>query len=105
MLTLTQEPVYQTQWIYVTGQTTTWLEFGTGHQCEGYEYWYGGYGYRGAWQWLWTNPLTPTEEHAFYLEAFLTGGNQYWQWIVDKTIEHTYANGWKGYEDAAGLES
>lgn len=70
-------PMYQTQWaIHGTGN---WFELGTGHQCEGFEYWYGGYGYGGTWNPLFEQNITGSAEHTFYLYQTNIDGNLYWK--------------------------
>ncbi len=99
------KPAYQSEWVSITGLATTWMELGTGHQCDGFEYWYGGYGYEGAFHWLWHEEITGGSEHSFYLKAYKTGSSQSWNWTIDSTSFYTLANGWKGDIDEAGLES
>lgn len=101
-------PVYQTQWVLITGHPsgTTWLELGTGHQCSGVEYWFGGYGQTGTWHSLVTHSITGGTLHSFFLYSTVSSGTQYWNWHVGRTVLFgPWAKAWKGFQLEAGLES
>lgn len=65
-------PVYQTEWIG-NGTRSNWVELGTGHQCQGYQYWYAGYGQRGTWFPQWTKVTTTEASHRFWIRSTTTG--------------------------------
>lgn len=103
--------IYQTQWL--AGNATdnyTWYELGTGHQCNGFEYWYGGWGYysgsTAVWNPVFTQTITGGADHRFYLQEVMVpqhGSVMYWQ--IDSTQMASYPAGNTGAQDQAGLES
>jgi hypothetical protein len=68
-------PVYQTEWIG-NGARSNWVELGTGHQCQGYQYWYAGYGQRGTWFPQWTKVTTTEASHRFWIRSTTPGGSK-----------------------------
>jgi hypothetical protein len=63
-------PAYQTEWI--GDEAGNWLELGTGHQCQGYQYWYAGYGSSGTWFPQWTKVTTTEASHRFWIRGTTT---------------------------------
>ena len=106
--TLAANTVYQTQYIYITGHPTgtTWLTFGTDHQCTGHEWWFGGYGQSNTFHPLFTRAISTGTQHSFFLYADMSGGTQYWNWHVGSTsLYGPWAKSWKGDHVTAGLQS
>lgn len=60
-------PAYQTEWI--GDEAGDWLELGTGHQCQGYQYWYAGYGSGGTWFPQWSKVTTTEASHRFWIHG------------------------------------
>lgn len=67
-------PAYQTEWI--GDEAGDWLELGTGHQCQGYQYWYAGYGSGGAWFPQWTKVTSTEATHRFWIHGTSTGNGK-----------------------------
>ncbi len=68
-------PVYQTEWIYITSDGANWLELGTGHQCMNtLVYWYAGYGFAGTWHPLWEESGITPAGHDFQIYEFGSSG-------------------------------
>lgn len=99
------DPVYQDQWVQIAGITDTWVELGTGHQCSTNEFWFGAYGYKGSFNLLWTLGIFGGTDHSFFLYAVTVSGGQHWRWTIGSTQHYTWANGWKGNKEYAGMES
>lgn len=95
--------LYQPEWV-ING--SSWIELGTGHQCNGFEYWYAGYGINGTWQPIFTRSITSTDLHKFSIDAVIVrdrGAVYYYN--IDVTTVAQYATGLQGTEVEAGLES
>jgi len=100
----TSNPVYQSEWVDQSA-APSWVEFGTGHQCSGYEYWFAGDGNNGSWNLQWYQAITGSGQHTFYMFRNTTGGVNTWHWEVDSTVENSWVSSWSGFEEEAGLES
>lgn len=98
-------PAYQTEWI--NDGAGNWLELGTGHQCNGFQYWYAGYGSGGIWYPVWTQS-TGNGNHRFWIQGTIAGIHyqKYYTFnidvtqvasVVDQTLSAPY--------DQTGLES
>jgi len=103
--------IYQTQWLAGNASDNyTWYELGTGHQCNGFEYWYGGWGYysgsTAVWNPVFTQTITGAAVHRFYLQEVMVpqrGSTMFWQ--IDNTQMASHPGGYTGASDEAGLES
>jgi hypothetical protein len=94
-------PVYQTEWIYITSDGANWLELGTGHQCMNtLVYWYAGYGFAGTWHPLWEESGITPAGHDFQIYEF---GSSY-KFQIDSTVFARQSTS-PGYTDVTGLES
>lgn len=92
-------PVYQSQWIIVSGG---FLEIGTGYQCGGHmRYWYWGYG-NPSWHPLGNHAGIGTQRHEFRIERV----SSTWRFFVDVT-QMTGGVNWQilGTEVQTGIES
>ncbi len=87
------------------GNDTTYLEFGTDHQCQGYEWWYGDYVYKNSFVPLWHNAISGSNQHNFWLYQYSSGGNLYWDWQVDSSSFKQLASGWQGDGEESWIES
>lgn len=98
-------PVYQTQWVIIsTSGGISWIELGTGHQCNGgVEYWFWGYGYQGTW-----NPINQEQINANGTSrtfAIIRDTTTRWVYQVDGATKGTLTWGVSGVRVEAGLES
>lgn len=88
----TRPIVFQTMWLWMDPNATTWLEMGTAHKTcsDGSElkWWF-------AWMsnpngfsgYLWTQVITGANQHRFFIT---NGTDGYWRWYVDQTLEEAY---------------
>lgn len=77
--------VYQTQWNVLNVDESSWLEIGTGHGCNGFMYWYGGYGASNIWHSLYTvNISGQFQQHQFLLRR---GDDGRYYWYVSGTFK------------------
>jgi hypothetical protein len=97
-------PVYQTEWLI--DKSGNWLEIGTGHQCEGYQYWYAGFGTsNGLWDSLWTKSVSNDSGHRFWIQGTIALNEKYFTYNIG-TIQraHMFFD-FSGSFDQTGLES
>lgn len=99
--------IYQTMWIWMDPNATTWLEMGTGHKtcADGSEFkWWFAWmanpnGFSG---YLWTQVITGATQHRFFITNSTDG---YWRWYVDQTLVEAYYWPNLGARAQAGMES
>ena len=95
--------VYQTQWNILNVDTSSWLEIGTGHGCNGFMYWFGGYAASGVWHSLYTvNISGQYQQHQFILRR---GDDGRYYWYVDATPMWNFLWDVQGLHARAGFES
>lgn len=95
--------VYQTQWNVLNVDESSWLEIGTGHGCNGFMYWYGGYGASNIWHSLYTvNISGQFQQHQFLLRR---GDDGRYYWYVDATPMWNFLWDVQGLHARAGFES
>jgi len=96
-------PAYQTEWI--GDEAGDWLELGTGHQCQGYQYWYAGYGSGGTWFPQWTKVITTEATHRFWIHGTSTTGGKSFTFNIGANRVATVADNLSSGFGQTGLES
>jgi hypothetical protein len=91
---------YQPLWVQST-DAQTWVEIGTGHNCNGYRFWYAGYGTGGAWTSIYTHAFVTTASHTFDVDR-VSGVYKYY---ISAAVVATYAANWGGDSVVTGLET
>lgn len=101
------KPVYQTQWVIITGDALNWRELGTGHQCnDSYRYWFWGYGSNGTWVPLGTQTgITNGQWHFFKIERVFEDTFNRYKFSVDGVVKGALTSNATGVRVEAGLES
>lgn len=94
--------VYQTQWVVMTSDAQNWVEIGTGHQCDGFRYWFWGTGQGGVWYPLGTADNVGTNTHTFTIRR---EAGKDWVYRVDGVHKMTLVWQITGLFDSVGLES
>lgn len=95
--------VYTPLWVNTT-QSSTWFEIGTAHQCNGYRYWYAGYGLNGIRYSLWAHPFANSYYETYTIQRRST---IFWDMKLSGTTEATvdWNSSIYGSSDQVGLES
>lgn len=97
-------PAYETEWLI--DKTGNWLEIGTGHQCEGYQYWYAGFGTsNGLWDSLWAKPISKDSGHRFWIQGTVALNEKYFTYNIDSIQRAHMFFDFSGSFDQTGLES
>jgi hypothetical protein len=96
-------PIYQTQWIFITSTASHWIELGTADQCSGFDYLFWGYGVAGNWYPV-GQATTPggSSPHTFRIES---DAGHVWRWYVDDVSKGSFYWNQKGVELSVGLET
>lgn len=97
-------PIYQTQWVFITQNAQNWIELGTGHQCNDRDrFWFWGYGYQGDWYPVGEQGQRVNgESHRFRLSR---AAGDTWIWQVDGNFKGQMVWSTKGHSVVTGLES
>jgi len=96
-------PAYQTEWI--GDEAGNWLELGTGHQCQGYQYWYAGYGSSGTWFPQWTKVTTTEASHRFWIRGTTTTSGKLFTFNIGTKQFASVADNLSSSFGQTGLES
>ncbi len=96
-------PAYQTEWI--GDEAGNWLELGTGHQCQGYQYWYAGYGSAGTWFPQWTKVTSTDASHRFWIRGTNTPSGKQFTFNIGAKRYASVADNLSSSFGQAGLES
>jgi hypothetical protein len=97
---------YETQWVVMNSTATDWVELGTGYQCNGFKYYYWGYGSSGNWFSYGTDTNVPTGVSRYMdIHRLSEGGVASWHYLI-QGVER-FKLGWAiaGYFVEAGLET
>ena len=96
-------PTYQTEWI--GNEAGDWLELGTGHQCQGYQYWYAGYGSGGTWFPQWTKVTSTDASHRFWIDGTSTASGKHFTFNIGTRRYATITDNLSSTFGQTGLES
>lgn len=96
-------PAYQTEWI--GDEAGNWLELGTGHQCQGYQYWYAGFGSNGTWFPQWTKVTSTDGSHRFWIHGTNTPSGKSFTFNIGAKRYATIVDNLSSSFGQAGLES
>jgi hypothetical protein len=104
---LASNPVLQDEWVDIAGYGgTTYWEFGTDQQCEQSEWWFAAETYENSYNLLWSQQITGTAFHSFWLYRANSGGNEYWAFQIDSTpVVGPIWNAWTSNFINMGIES
>ena len=96
-------PAYQTEWI--GDEAGNWLELGTGHQCQGYQYWYAGFGSNGTWFPQWTKVTSTDGSHRFWIRGTNTPSGKSFTFNIGAKRYASVVDNLSSSFGQAGLES
>jgi len=96
-------PAYQTEWI--GNEAGDWLELGTAHQCQNFQYWYAGYGSNGTWFPQWTKVTTTHASHRFWIHGTTTASSKKFTFSIGAKRYATITDNLSSAFGQAGLES
>jgi hypothetical protein len=96
-------PAYQTEWI--GDEAGNWLELGTGHQCQGYQYWYAGFGSNGTWFPQWTKVTSTDGSHRFWIHGTNTPSGKSFTFNIGAKRYASVVDNLSSSFGQAGLES
>jgi hypothetical protein len=96
-------PAYQTEWI--GDEAGNWLELGTGHQCQGYQYWYAGFGSNGTWFPQWTKVTSTEGSHRFWIHGTNTPSGKSFTFNIGAKRYATIVDNLSSSFGQTGLES
>lgn len=97
-------PAYQSEWI--NDEAGDWVEIGTGHQCNGFQYWFGDYNLNGTFYTQFVHTISSDSGHDFVAEGVIgTNGEHRYAMYVSGTLYADFPLSFSTNYDQTGLES